>query len=104
MTLGDAFIGALELAGYNILQADRDKILAFFHNLDENLASKLVQLIIDNFPRQSVEERMLSGPLDSLLKNALPGMVADLDAGVYTALDTINNILKSGAKSAGETP
>lgn len=97
-TLGDKIIGALGQAGFNILEADKPKIEAALHTVDLNLATNLATIVANNFPRQSLEERMMDGPITTLLKNSAPDIAAQLDAGGANLIAVLETALKNAGK------
>jgi hypothetical protein len=99
-TLGDKIIEALAQCGFNILDADKAKIEAALAVVDTNFANQIVTIVTNDFPRQSVEERMVEGPILALLKNAAPDIAAQLDAAGASLIATIETALTNAAKAS----
>lgn len=74
-------------------------ICTWLHNIFVSVTQSSVTLINADFPRTSVEERMVAGPIENFAAKIAPQIVINLDNTVtaqYTSLLEQLYIIKSG--------
>lgn len=92
---------SLERIGYNITEAQSTAIEAWCHSTDEAVIHQVVVLVQKDFPRDSMTERMVEGPILSFLQKVAPDLVSNLDQTVASELAKLDSLLDDQAAKAG---
>lgn len=96
---GDKLIGAVARGGNIILATRKAAWLPAIETFIANAVGTAVTIVSNNFPRQSLEERALGGPIIALLKNSTPDIVKALSGFVSSNYDALTEQLDRTAKA-----
>ena len=102
MTYGDKIINLIKQCAYQILVLPEVKksTTDFFHTAFSNTVDSTIILVNKNFPRQSIVERSVQGPIVDFLKNSKSDIINNLDSTVSSWYDSLTNSLNTTTNSA----